>query len=979
MPGAKAFLDEEGDKIPEFKKNITYMSVSLKHLRQQVRDWSHGPNHFGGAVWNNLVERQHGLNATQIAKVPLVGRTLRVTVTQNHTALPHALPQVVDVASLALLFGHVRTCWQLLARNLRRARGHFYQPHSLWRHVLQSKILQRCHSRVAEEDKMQLLAYLLVLTGHMPAYRSFHVRTLDHLLGAQPGLPFYQALWRRTQRISANYVPPFTLAMLRQTQDWDIRDPPPGFWSRAVRVALSHETPVTARWIKQHWFEVMRYADIRAQRYAYRALAAQAAQVRTQQFTQRRPQLGLSPAGCAFAVDPTQCQFTAFQKYVVVSWEMHRRKYRCVLNRASVAQHLRPAGPWVFVRHGTYFGPRTPRFISQAVSKFQGRVPRLRVLLEHSEGLLWSVAVLRDYVSGLPANSEWVHGHDVTTYLPCYQRVTPAHSVRRARRMMRLFQDAPVPLPTRTWLTPIHVEAFAHDLQHRWNFPTRAVFYSLGWRLGYIKNWNFIVHTRPTIRSLVRVVLHRFVATPQLVSTWLPHQANGHDKPHATALREFWRPFESHLTPLAYAVRQLVLRPTFNAFDCLALNAVSDPVLSCLIRLCVSCKLPLLPQAQRPPLTLLYKAHIPPAIRRLAWHTCSLLTRRIVARDWSRPLIESDLPFDLPNPQIQIPFTSPLRDAEAVYYQRAAGHITNTAWLRQYARDMLTPPDMFELRVQHEAGRGVAVHHEVLEMFWNTLLRKHVLTMYQDEGGICVGHAGHANAESPETRDALFTLGFVSGLCVSRGLYLPYPLYVGWWRFLYAGDEDDFDVAMVFRERVENLTRMCGQLTSEDLAGCEANSRSDYIRQFLPNQLGLEEFRLGWSVFMHRLPLQCVINDLNLMFCTPKRLTVNADNFATVFRVRNLKDQVFLQYVHTLTAAQVKRLVHFITGKDRLPFLALGEERIKVAWNATLEDHQFRSQNCTHTLILSSRAASVPALKALLNRIYEFDTVYGFL
>ncbi len=300
-------------------------------------------------------------------------------------------------------------------------------------------------------------------------------------------------------------------------------------------------------------------------------------------------------------------------------------------------------------------------------------------------------------------------------------------------------------------------------------------------------------------------------------------------------------------------------------------------------------------------------------------------------------------------------------------YSRSLVGFSNST--RQLPSDALASD--IDVCIQGEPGRGTSVHLEVLQLMWDYGLTKQWIVSY-DELGFCLG------SNTP----ILFALdlGLISAWCVCRGLFLPYPLYAGMWRFLARPMVNTFTA--FFHERIASVEQKLQELNVQELFG-STNLTKIAEEHYLPTYDSLRHFHMAWSrliSFYHFS--QRIETDANALFVSPARLHPDYEGFVSHFEVdsKQTGDEVFLAYVRTLSSSELATLVQFITGKNRLPFLALGEPKMHIYWKQKDQKVLPMASNCVNQLVLTMRDplhVTIEEIREIMKPIFEFETVFG--
>jgi len=876
-------------------------------------------------------------------------------------------------------------------------------------------------SEVEHDTKLQVFCRLMLLLKnlHQPGFDKsmHHIMSYLQSRSSQPAILYkkcvehldvltkYLGLNRKRKRGGSTksaplFLPPvtkyFVEALRHETLPLLFSDPKmqKAFMEKIYQSLCQRFDSELSRWVGTVFHDFHRYLDGPISLYMsslhYKLLT-----------NHPKAELKLATSGLAFELLRSKCHFSLFDQYCIVSFPVGDHRYQCIVSRSDFDQKFcqtLASQSWIFIRYKTVTGAKTHPWLKQRLEKFGGRVPRLRFMLDRSDGILLPWHALAYWVPDLKKSG--VHGADLTTHLNLY-------SSSRSKRIK--FRDIShphwlhtLPFPTRCFLRPEHLLMLATDYMH-FDTHQRLVFHSVFWNLSGM-NIRCCVD-RPALREFVIRMVDKIsdwrALSRKMISELLPFTQSGDLEVAETPPTLFWDRIQSFtrlVTPSAQALGALASRRDFNVFPILASSLGRPQIFPEILKISHKLRLPFLASAEASVMAmmkLLFTRDVPSPLKRLAWQ--SLVLSHFATQ---RPHSLEDGHFDatdLPVPRIHIPLLSPEPGSRMIVYDRHKGMIDDIPWLRQYVGSFDTSPEAFDLSVKNEDGRGQSVYLEILQNLWKKMINKQVMMLYDCDSDVSkMGFCISANLADlypyPHLhRDWLFALGFVSGLCVSRGLYLPYRLYEGLWRYLYYRDQSGISLipfTTLFQERFESCMAMIGAMSNEDLKQNMGLSEEEVdfktrdelvISNFMPNTMDLEEFRAGWSVFMHRIPLTSLVGELNGIMCEPERQTVTFESFVQCFEQKAQEDELFLCYVRTCSDEQTLALLSFITGKTRLPLYELGEEKISMVW-AGGPGQLPTAQNCTHTLIMPSDAnhVDVETLGQVLAPIFKFETVYGF-
>lgn len=311
----------------------------------------------------------------------------------------------------------------------------------------------------------------------------------------------------------------------------------------------------------------------------------------------------------------------------------------------------------------------------------------------------------------------------------------------------------------------------------------------------------------------------------------------------------------------------------------------------------------------------------------------------------------------------------------------------------------------FDVVIDGEIASGKAVYEEVLDLIWSDAVERGLFVLEEEDNEddddrgpiqkLTMSLGCECNAVN---LNKCFFLGFLSSLCVHRGLHLPVSLSQDMWSYithdqsLQLGEHVPlrifFSSFSRFKRRVENMANAeFDALFSIDekvrlVYGCNPKESNEFLELMsVPNKNLLQEFKTGWTSFTpdwfwkhQTLPALTACN----MFNNPLEHESGMWTPEQVLKscvIRLPRDERFEVCVHRLSPEELKRLVRFVTGKGRLPMLRYGESPISVVWSDEPAPMP-RAQNCTHTLILPRDTSCV---YTTLQPVFEFDTVFGFL
>jgi hypothetical protein len=884
------------------------------------------------------------------------------------------------------------------------------KKHSTLWHALQQNFHNFLPASKDLDQQMQILMRIFILTRNMKKLKLRHMveqnTNIIQGFGFDP-LLFYKNCFQHVQHLShfLNLSTSPSRILFPPLPDRIFSNPIPK--SRLLSMFPDHARILTQKiihrlmtrhvhhmkdWMPFYFDEIHKYIDQKIKPYM-QSIFNIFHSCRVRNPPRRRP----VDKGYAFTIRSEKCNFSYYDKYCLVTFDIAGQYYTSIISTVDFQKnivHSHENRNFIFLRKGTCTGPSTHPWFQQILAKYHGKVPRLRFSLDKSDGILIPYESVTYW---LPELSETNHGSDITGSLQLYQTKKSGHRHRHHEDIDHPYWLQNLPLASKSYLKPGHLLHLAPDYV-LFNYEQRILFHSICWQLGGI---NFsILSSLPGPKKFAQQLYTRLSdwrnMSRELVLSLLPFN-NYSDLEINSA--GFWTRIKCYdvitQAPLdLQALITLSMRAETNAFSILA-SAIGRPDLFPeMIRLISKLRLPLCPSPHSSLAAckiVLFTRHVPTTLKRLAWQSLMLQQYESEPTPIQNSLKDINM-SNLPVLRIQLPLMAPDIGATTLYFDRHTGTLTEDVNLKRYIGRYGITAERFDLCVQHENGRGQSVYIEILQLMWKTVIEKHIISDY-DNMGFCVTPNVLENCElSQETyQTMLFNLGFISGLCLARGLYLPYPLYVGFWRYLYSLDHTGINLipfSNIFHEKFESCVNMVTCMTNEDLKqnlcltdnDINFNTREELInRYFLPSITDLEQFHAGWSIFMSNIPVLSLESELNQIFCEPLRSIINFASFVNCFQQKSRQDEIFLRYLQKLSHVQIETLLFFITGKKRLPLYDLGEEKISISWNG----HQHGlpiAQNCTHTLIMpsGSETASVEILERIMSPIFQFDTVYGF-
>lgn len=815
----------------------------------------------------------------------------------------------------------------------------------------------------------------------------------------------------RDTLVGSRYVPPFPKKLDHWIARWTASELQRPMVSVLQRITLervyrclvaSPGHKEVQRWARAHLPGLLAFMDHKIRPFMTSLLP------RRPRVQKSRP---LLREGYVFRVHRSQCTYELLNdRHCLVKFQ----KYQFVLDRPTYEAST--GAYWVVVRHGAAVTAATHPWLAQHVTRYHGHVPRLRFGLTRSDGMIWPAdTVLRFYP-------------ELTTVPEAPLCDLTAHwGLRKViKNGARPSAHTPVPLDEACVLTRQQLRGMA-PAYARWSFEQRSLFYFLFWNLDgstylpfdavspdFRQTWiSMLEDAMDWTQGFDRNELRLWIPMPSRETRplknralfwsrwkfWIPRMAL-----HVQALELF----QSNKSPLLTLAEFLPAHHLQSGAD--VARTLPGEVCRLSHRL-QSVWLPLMVPPQLSVegvgylverlLILLLAPDFPPELRRLVWQSLHNLPiygagRLQIGHPFfparSYPVMTASEVQTLPRLFVQLQHAALVPEQTvALTFSRTEALATDLVLLETLALQLqedVVNPRQVELGFAHEPGRGPSVTAEVLRVLWQLALRDRVVQVLDEDHTVCLAEGAH-----PDHHRRLYELGFVSALCLHRGYHLPYPLHVGWWRALVT-DLDANPVATLcelFPEWSEPRLRMIRNLPADqrratfaDLVEQDPDSLTDEeLVQvcFLPQRDALEAFASGWNVCMNHVDLGPMLSHLNGMFCETQQLDLTAANLARVLSLQHDNDYVFLEAVQQLSPDQLQRLVHFITGKPRLPVLEMSENRISVAWGGSRDSTLPRAQNCTNTLLMPHLPVPVTRDRVLecLQTLFEFDTVYGFL
>jgi hypothetical protein len=772
-------------------------------------------------------------------------------------------------------------------------------------------------------------------------------------------------------------------------------------YTRFIEQSFHHES---SRWASTHFLNILKFMDHKILPFMTSMLPRKR-RIRKYQKLQRDK---------AFCIPSSHLNLVRTnERHCVVTLD----DYQFVINR-EIYENYRGSN-WLVLLYGAVATNNTHPWLRQYLAKHHHRVIRLRFGMIRSDGILLRWTDVQQFLPNLNADTQM--RVDITAELFLRKRVSQFTRSQSIQHYTPFSESSVLTLTQLRRFAPVFVQL---SVEHR--------------HLFYIVFWNLFAHT--SVEHLLRTensgMCRSIISMINLTMDWTAVSNNTADIRRWIAENQqsdehdinmlFWRRwvsligfckpsiqvlylFRYHDSPLFILVQMIANMPDPKLVTRLCYDhPQQESVISLLCRLTERFKLPWKPmdmslrtnygELETSDITMalsriLLTPSMRPEIRRVAWHSIMSVDKEniIIAAEVHSLLREHEL-LRLPTLLIAVnDGTNQSWDDDRVVIScvRGTGRVFDINKLWRVWKDVnlnVSKAKHIFFDFHNEEGMGLSVESEVINHMWSMALRCQHIRVLDDDNTVCVSEHVHT-----DVYDALFELGFISGLAILKGYHLPYHVHIGWWRHMLEGTAP---MEKLFRERcateIGKISRMSAnerftvfsdmidgdpnQLTNEDLFGlC-----------MCPPVEALSKFKIGWDATMSHLSLLPVITHLNQMFCAFDLLETNIVNFRKTFSMRCKNDFLFMQAVEQLSAVDLRQLVYFITGKQRLPILQINEEPMKIVWlSEVVTTHRMpKAQNCTHTLLMPKSETDdnlTPGdILKILRPILEFDTVYGF-
>lgn len=610
-------------------------------------------------------------------------------------------------------------------------------------------------------------------------------------------------------------------------------------------------------------------------------------------------------------------------------------------------------GPWFFFKAGSYH----PRFCSLLPDKFKGCVHRLKYsqLRITSDG----VAVPCSLFPELKVYSK--HVIDVTLMFPSLRRFVKRRTTRKRMPRFPPFHNRST-LKAQDWsFFARHYDTHAQDLKRR------NVFISVAFGLGHI---GITTVDGLAISDMFTDFFERrsIETTTSKDYQSLLHQLSSLD---ITMIRP---------TLGGYILRhKFYTRPLQGLYK--AYTCDNPEILTTYIRICQTEKVIFAEDSELAPFriyALLNAERIPARIKRLLLHFCvnhglSLRAQpRNITGHTERPNLNTPL-------KIAMSMIPAMSHCLRLLFDRQTMTFCSAHALLAFA-DSHTPCHhrMFTLQFKNENGVGQSVYEEFLRLAWQNATQKRLMRVCEASGSITFSYADSATMEDPTLY--AYILGFITAICLKRGLFLPFVLESTVWTYLKS-DIDAVDDCFTsgqtyFETHCKDMSVDMFNQTFDTSFTAHSECQRYIHKTYSPTKEVVQMFHAGFNLFWPKSQLQHFTSDeLSFMFSAPSSCTeLSVEVFMTVFEKRQgKKDKRFIDKLARFSQSQWKRFLSFVTGHDRLPNLDIGESKICFSYDS--ESEIPRAQNCVNMLILP-RDESL--WQRSVNIILNYESDFGF-
>ena len=597
--------------------------------------------------------------------------------------------------------------------------------------------------------------------------------------------------------------------------------------------------------------------------------------------------------GYVYAIQRHCCAFDFVDKYCRVKFHVSNdtKEYTFIMRRDYYETEFKD-NDWIFIRHGVACGPQTHPWIAKFFRNGYIRKMKFKLLSCCSDGILinW-----KECCKVIPNLMSIGHGCDLSQYFGLYRRIQRRSKTNR-HSLDNVFWQNLLPFPKASVLNVSMLSRFSPHF-HLFSQNQRYMFYMFFWN----------ILTEITISSLPRETVRFFATLIDFCSDWnnaarsdIMHIMPPHRSTGGNPVDVFWNKWSSHMELFSVQTRALAILGSTNDRNALVpLLSLSQKisegsvllreVVPALIQLVSHLHLSLLPihnDRVREKLgstfsRMLYTDNVRPEMKRVVWQSLVLCRSSSVSISYG-PVVE-DLFKACPQLSIAIPMLFPLDPmiTRTVTINRETGLMCNIGHVRLYHWLFA---EQVEFAFENENGRGPSVQYEVLNRVWKVMLEKRALTLCDEDNMGCLNISAGPDILGilgEQSHAYMFTLGFVSGVCLMKGLFLPYPIHIGLWRYLNLSHRP---MSQMFSEHFQNMYSIFEHLSNEDISMNFGLSESDIgfrtrselvEHNFLPSVSDLEVFKNGWEALVLRKEGENFLRQCNSIFCEPKKLGFN--------------------------------------------------------------------------------------------------------
>lgn len=628
------------------------------------------------------------------------------------------------------------------------------------------------------------------------------------------------------------------------------------------------------------------------------------------------------------------------------------KNYKVVLNEKDFKLSKSENKNLIFVPSGHFVDH--PTYSDNYVSKrsFKSQDPRIR-----SDGILYTVKEMADIF-----NSGRVEPtHELLTNIKIYKR--RQHSKKSLNRVL-------IPFMKICHLDFADLTVFSKEFQ-TFTQEQRYIFYILFWNIKEINLLEWV--KRPGLCKFVDSFLTRLTDMNEL-----PKMLSGLN----SALWVKLRCLMEQLSPRSKAVILVMTTESLNEMITPVVDSSDDvETFSYVINLISNMNVVLQSHSKIDvckAVSLLYSGNIPPNLRRLLYHILS--TSRITCQKTTvlDPHKYNDCKYGDIN--VKLYMTHSEMCSETIQFDRVERKFYMLDNIYHLCNSPKIEPGRFDIVFKNEIGIGESVYEEVLKCAWDAALEDGYMTRYED-GTICLS----IGADFSKYITHSFALGLVSALCIQRKFNLPYKLSEELWSYLV--HDSSFFIPprllfSVYNTRMEQTNKLSSQEFSY-MFGCSLeesvdNKRSDIIQALsVPNIELLNSFKNGWTLIKNGISLDNIDPSLlNQTFCLELETDISYIEFEKLFDRRCDKDDIFLNFVSTLSKHELLKLVEFMTGKKGLPNISMGDEKLSVFWTGNDDAVLPIAQNCINSVICS--IPMVSRLRKVFRPIFRFETSFGY-